>query len=108
MGQTDWDAAAARWAPQIEAVVSGMRAWRAAHPRATFREISEAVDAELNRLRAELLADAAAASPVARFTELPAEERPGCARGGGKLVGRGRRRRRVTTRGDVTVEIERE
>src|SRR5688572_6703977 len=108
MGRTDWDAEEARWAKQIEAVVGGVRAWRAAHPRATFREIAEAIEAELSPLRARMLADAAASSPTARFTTASDEERPSCRECGGKLVGRGRRRRRVTTRGDATVELERE
>src|SRR6187402_2703029 len=92
MGRTDWDAEEARWSEQIAAVVGKVRAWRAAHPRATFREITEAIDAELNRVRAQLVAEAAAGSPVARFTEQPAEERPRCGQCGGKLVGRGRHR----------------
>ena len=106
MGKTDWDAEQARWAQQIESVVGGMRVWREAHPRATFREIADALDAELEPLRAHLLADAAAASPAARFTEQEAE-RPTCSACGGRVIGRGRRRRRLTTRGDATVELER-
>ena len=106
MGRTDWGAEEARWAKQIEAVVGGMRAWREAQPRATFREIAEALDAELDPLRAHLLADAATASPAARFTEGP-EPRPTCQHCGGVVIGRGRRRRRLTTRGDATVELER-
>jgi predicted RNA-binding Zn-ribbon protein involved in translation (DUF1610 family) len=106
MGRTDWDAEAARWTKQIEAVVGRMRGWRATHPRATFREIAEAVDAELDPLRAQLLADAATASSAARFTESD-EPRPTCPRCGGAVIGRGRRRRRLTTRGDATVELER-
>ena len=108
MGRPDWDAEEARWAEQIEAVVGKVRAWRAAHPRATFREITEAVDAELNRVRAQMVSEAAASSPAARFTEQPPEERPRCGRCGGKLVGRGRHRRQVTTQGDVPVGLERE
>jgi hypothetical protein len=108
MSKADWEAAEARWAEQIEAVVGGVRAWRAAHPRATFREIAAAVDGELNGVRAQLLAEAAEVSPVARFTEQPEEERPRCGPCGGKLVGRGRHRRQVTTRGDVPVALERE
>src|SRR3954452_7313094 len=108
MGRTDWDAEEARFAEQIEGVVGGMRAWRAAHPRATFREIAEAVDAELNPLRARMLGAVAAGSPAARFTEQPGEERPRCGQCGGKLEGRGRHRRQVTTQGDVPVALERE
>jgi ribosomal protein L34E len=108
MGKSDWEAEEARWAKQIEAVVGKVRAWRAAHPRATFREIAAAVDAELNGVRAQLLAETATASVAARFTERPDEERPRCDRCGGKLVGRGRHRRQVTTQGDVPVALERE
>ena len=108
MGKPDWEAEAARWSHQIEQVVGGVRAWRAAHPRATFREIAEAIDAELSPLRAQMLAETAATSPAARFTEESGEDRPGCGACGGQLIGRGRRRRRVTTRGDAPVELERE
>ena len=107
MGKTDWGAEEARWAKQIEAVVGGMRAWRATHPRATFREIADALDAELDPLRAQMLAAAATASPAARFTDEEAE-RPTCGQCGGRVIGRGRRRRSLTTRGDASVEVERE
>ncbi len=33
--------------------VLGMNQWRAAHPKATLREIEEAVDAQMNQLRAQ-------------------------------------------------------
>lgn len=93
MSKTDWDAETARWAKEIEGVVGGMRAWRAAHPRATFRELTDAIDGELDPLRAKLLADAAMASPAARFTEATGAERPSCPGCGGPVIGRGRRRR---------------
>ena len=108
MGTTEWEAEEVRWAKQIEVVVGKVRAWRGAHPRATFREITEAIDAELNPLRAQMVAEAAADSPAARFTEQPPEERPRCGECGGKLVGRGRHRRQVTTQGDVPVSLDRE
>jgi predicted RNA-binding Zn-ribbon protein involved in translation (DUF1610 family) len=107
MGKAKWDEEEARWAKQIEAVVGGMRGWRAAHPRATFREIAEALDAELDPLRAQMLADAATASPATRFTEGGCD-RPTCPQCGGQVIGRGRRRRSLTTRGDATVKLERE
>lgn len=107
MGKSDGEVEEARWVKQIEAVVGGVRAWRAAHPRATFREIAATVDAELNALRAQMLAEAAASSPAARFTEQPPEERPRCGQCGGQLIGRGRHRRQVTTPGDVPVSLER-
>ena len=107
MGKTDWEAEEGRWSKQIEAVVSGMRRWREEHPRATFREIEEALDARLDPLRAQMLADAATASPAARFTD-GESERPSCSQCGGQVIGRGRRRRSLTTRGDASVKLERE
>lgn len=108
MGRPEWEVEESRWAKQSEGVVGKVRAWRAAHPRATFREITEAIDAEVNPLRAQMVAEAAGGSPAARFTEQPPEERPRCGACGGKLVGRGRHRRQVTTQGDVTVALDRE
>src|SRR5579859_7593443 len=49
--------------PQMQAVsaglqdVLGMSEWRKEHPKATFREIEEAVDERVNQLRAQLIED---------------------------------------------------
>jgi hypothetical protein len=52
------------WAPDLEAawsglterMLAGMKAWRAAHPRATLTEIEQEVDARMADARARLLA----------------------------------------------------
>jgi hypothetical protein len=41
-----------RWRELSEEVLSGMKEWRLAHPRATFREIEQAVQERLNQLEA--------------------------------------------------------
>ena len=59
------EGAAQRWAGDAESVWTGMADWRAAHPKATLSEIETALDEQLNRLRARMLADLALASTAA-------------------------------------------
>src|SRR5215207_5926151 len=96
-----------RWGAQSAAVTTGLRAWRAAHPRATFREIEAALDERLDRARARLLEEAALTSPAADLAGRPAGERPRCPSCGGALQARGRQARAVTVRGDQTVWLRR-
>jgi YgiT-type zinc finger domain-containing protein len=96
-----------RWRELIEDATSGLREWRAAHPRATFREIEAALDERLDRARARMLEEAAQASPAARWAGRPAAERPRCPECGGALEARGERTRAVTVQGDQTVRLRR-
>lgn len=99
MAWADWEA---EWQALSEEAYTGMAEWRAAHPRATFREIEAAVEERLDRLRARLLERTALASAATDLTE-----RPACPQCGGVLQARGRRKRRVTVPGDQVVELER-
>jgi hypothetical protein len=56
----------ARWHEEAEEVISGMKEWRLQHPKATFREIEQALDERLGKMRARLLQDAAMASAAMR------------------------------------------
>jgi hypothetical protein len=47
------------WQALSEEVLSGMKEWRLAHPKATFREIEQAGEERVNRLKARLLQDGA-------------------------------------------------
>jgi hypothetical protein len=96
-----------RWQGLLTEVTLGLRAWRAAHPRATFREIEAALDERLDEARARMLEEAALASPVADLAALPMAERPGCAACGGALEARGRPARELRVRGDRTVRLRR-
>jgi YgiT-type zinc finger domain-containing protein len=84
-----------------------LQQWRAQHPRATLREIEDAVEAELARLRAEVVGELATASPSADLTKLEEGQRPRCERCGTALVARGRHRRRLREAGGQLVELER-
>ncbi len=48
-----------RWDGSLDRVRAVLREWRDDHPRATFTEIEAAVDAERQRVRARLVAEAA-------------------------------------------------
>src|SRR5512143_2782941 len=55
----------ARWQQLTEEVMTGMKEWRLAHPRATFKEIEAALDERLAKVRARMLQDVALASAAA-------------------------------------------
>jgi len=88
----------AQWPTTAEDVFTGMADWRVAHPRATLREIEEALDAHLAVLRARMLEDLALASARRDVAGMAEEERPPCPQCGARLEARGQKRRRLTTR----------
>lgn len=91
------------WEVLLHDAQAAVRQWRTAHPRATFSEIEGAVDAELQRVRARMIADAArdGAPPAAGGTP---QRCPIC---GERLQARGSRSRRVTVAGDQCVTLRR-
>ncbi len=71
--------------PQIQQVSAGLRdvlgmtQWRKEHPKATFREIEEAVDERVNQLRAQLIEDVVGMGETAAWDQKPEGARPKCA-----------------------------
>lgn len=96
-----------RWAGAAGSVWSGMSAWRAEHPKATFSEIEEALDAQLNQLRARILGDLAVASAVADASAMSADERSICDQCGVTRQARGQSERRLLTQGGAEVRLRR-
>ncbi len=80
-------------------VKPALAAWRAEHPRATMREIEDAVEEQVAKLRAEFLAELAHQSQAAEDAH--------CEQCGGPLTLRGRRRRRLRANGDEPIVLER-
>lgn len=78
-----------------------LRQWRAAHPRATFDEIETAVDGEMQRVRARLVAEAARGATEP--TGAPAR----CPTCGEAMQARGSRARTLTVAGDQPVTLRR-
>ena len=101
------EGAAQRWAGDAESVWTGMADWRAAHPKATFSEIEAALDARLNQVRAQVLADLALASAAADLQAASREERPHCRSCGVVLQAQGQSERGVLTQGGAEVRLRR-
>lgn len=87
--------------------VAALDIWRAAHPKATLREIELAVDEQLAAVRAEKVAELAQRSALQDITELPVDERPRCEHCKTPLVSRGRRRRTLKGPGEHLVSLDR-
>ena len=95
-----------KWQGLNEEMNAGIVEWRGQHPRATFREIETEIDRRLNEYRAEIMSDTANLSTSAEWKE--GADGPECPCCGARLVGKGRKKRRLQTRGGQAVEIERE
>ena len=95
------------WRQLSEEAISGMAEWRAQHPRATLREIEEALDQRLEQLRAQMLQDTALTSAAADWTGQPKTQRPVCPQCGTPLVARGKQSRKMQTYGGREVELQR-
>ena len=93
-----------RWEEQGEDIFAAVAQWRAAHPKATLAEIEQAVDEQMNRLRARMIEQAAQASAAA---ESEASQGLVCEQCGQPLQARGRAKRRWQTHGGQEVEVER-
>jgi len=94
----------AREAGGSKGILEGMKAWRKAHPKATFVEIETEMEARIKGLREQVL------SEVLGMSEDSAAERqvlrcPAC---GAEMEGRGTRKRRLQGTGGSEVELERE
>jgi len=95
-----------KWRATSEEVISGVAEWRQQHPKATFREIEEEVDQRLSEMRVRMLSDAAIASASADWEG--SEEHPKCPHCGVELQAKGKKKRKMQTRGGREVELDRE
>jgi hypothetical protein len=76
-----------------------LTAWHATHPEATFAEMEEAVEGQLHRMRASLLAE--------QVEQTGPREYPTCQHCGSTMEPRARTGRRVVLGGEAAVELER-
>ena len=95
----------ARWRHLSEDVLIGMKEWRQAHPKATFREIETALDEKLAQVRARMLEDVALASRAADLVD--AGERVVCPACGHEMEAHGQQERTLTTTGNQDVVLKR-
>lgn len=87
--------------------VLGMTQWRKDHPKATWAEIEEAVDEQINQLRAQLLQDLAQMGESENWREGAQEKRPTCPTCGKRLWARGEQTRYLQTTGGEAVKLTR-
>jgi YgiT-type zinc finger domain-containing protein len=94
------------WNGMSERIVDRIAEWRQQHPQATFRELEAEVDRQLSELRAKMLTDAAMSSEQTEWAAGSSEVV--CPECGQPLERKGKKKRRVQTRGGQEVELERE
>jgi YgiT-type zinc finger domain-containing protein len=94
------------WKGMGDEAISGMLDWRLQHPKATLREIEKEVDERLAAMRARMLSDAALASNTSDW-EI-AGQVPVCPNCGMELTKKGKKKRKLQTRGGQEIELERE
>lgn len=95
-----------RWQQEAAEVLTGMKEWRLRRPRATLREIEQALDERLGKLRARMLEDVAQASAAAELQD-EAGARLKCPQCGTGLEARGARARQLQTAQHQQVEFKR-
>jgi ribosomal protein S27AE len=93
----------AAWQRLADEAWAGLAEWRHQPPKATLRDIEQAVDERLAGLRARMVEDAALVSAAA--DPYASDERPRCPRCGTTMQWEGRRTRSVRTTydGDLTL-----
>lgn len=96
------------WHQLTQEVMTGMRAWRLQHPKATLREMETELDARLTRMRARMLEDMARASAAADWAEASQSEQPTCPHCGQPLQLRGAQTRTLQTQGGQQVQLLRQ
>jgi ribosomal protein S27AE len=97
----------ASWHTMTEEVLSALAEWRVQHPRATLRDIEQAVDERLAGVRARMVQDMALRSTQRDVGALPAAERPVCPHCGVVLEARGKQTRRLTTSHNREIRLDR-
>ncbi len=102
-----WEDFDAEWHESAEEVMSGMKEWRLKHPRATLREIEDALDERLAKMRVRMLADTAMASGAAEMMCGEDGARLTCPTCGEELEARGKHERLLMSQYNQTLRIER-
>ena len=65
----DTEEAVERWQELSRRTMQGMARWRAEHPKANMREIEQALDERMTKLRAHVLEDAAQWSAMREWSQ---------------------------------------
>lgn len=96
------------WRLLSESVFAEMESWRKEHPRATFKEIEDELDARLSGMRAQMLSDLAQQSAKREWSGQEPQQRPHCPHCGAVLQARGKHERSLRTQGNQEVKLSRQ
>jgi uncharacterized protein with PIN domain len=96
-----------QWLKKSQEILSDIKEWRQAPPKATFVEIEDEVHRRLMELEAQVLADAAQESASREWGRASQQEAPRCPKCGVPLQARGKRKRRLQGNGGQTVTLHR-
>ena len=96
-----------KWRALSEEILTDMKGWRKAHPKATFREIEKAVHERITRLEAQMVQDSAQASESREWSGKKEQDRPACPVCNTPLQARGKQSRQLQGAGGQTVELQR-
>jgi hypothetical protein len=96
------------WVKKSEEILANVRAWRRAHPKATFVEIEEEIHKRMMQLEADLVQEAAGNSASREWSrDTPVEQRPHCPDCGVALQARGTHQRTLQGNGGESVTLSR-
>ncbi|HLZ60910.1 MAG TPA: hypothetical protein VKR06_28505 [Ktedonosporobacter sp.] len=96
-----------QWQKLSEQILTDIKEWRRAHPKATFREIEDEVHARMSRLEAQVLQDSAQASSSREWSGASAQARPECPVCGTGLQARGKQVRKLQGVGGQEISLTR-
>jgi hypothetical protein len=96
------------WRKLSEEILTDVKEWRRAHPKATLREIEDEIHTRMNRLEAQLIQDTAQASTSREWSGSSQQERPTCPVCQTPLHSRGKRQRNLQAVGGEKVTLNRE
>lgn len=96
-----------KWDDLYEEASQEVLRWREKHKKATLTEIEDTVDAELAKMRAQMIQDLAMASELANLNDMSVEERPRCPQCGEPLSANGRQKRQLVTEYEEAITLTR-
>lgn len=97
-----------QWRQLSEEILTDVKEWRRAHPKATLREIEDEVHSRLSRLEAQMIQDTAQESQSRLWSGNSPQHRPKCPVCQTPLQSRGKRERSLQGAGGQEVRLSRE
>jgi hypothetical protein len=95
------------WLKKSEEILTDIKEWRHAHPKATFVEIEEEVQKRMMHLEARVLQDAAQESSSREWGRGSSEQAPRCPNCAVPLQARGKQKRTLQGNGGENVTLSR-